>query len=67
MVRSDKRSSINTRPRQMNLPSSGMSSDVQSALTRLEAKLKAMPPSVLEERERRYHELQAALRRGRRQ
>lgn len=64
MIKNGDRSSIQTRPRQLRLPSSGMSSDVQSALMRLEASLKAIPPRVREERERSFQQLQEALGRG---
>jgi hypothetical protein len=65
MVRSGNRGSVNTRPRQLHLPSSGMSSDVQAALTRLQTKLQAIPPAEREDRERRFQALDRAMRRGR--
>ena len=65
MVRSDNRGRVQTRPRQLRLPTSGMSSDVQAALNRLQEKLEAVPTQVREERERRFEALEHALRRGR--
>jgi len=65
MVRSGNRASVNTRPRQLQLPKAGMSSDVQGALTRLQAKLQAIPQAEREERERRFQALDHAMRRGR--
>lgn len=65
MVNSGNRARVQTRPRQLRLPSSGMSSDLQSSLNRLQAKLEAVPEPVREERERRYQALEHALRRGR--